>query len=287
MRATVTATAVLLLAAGAAACGSGGDGDEPGNAIRITESEYAFTLEGDLKPGAVTVDVANNGEQLHEVAFVKLRAGRTMADVRAALEEARPDRDPLEGLTDEDAVLDDIGGAQFPGTRLRITGTDVEPGEYAVVCFIPDEQGRPHAALGMVGGFTVEGEPETEVPEADVTYTATGDRTEGPRALEAGETTIAVRNASGTAREIVLLKVRRGKTLDDVEAFFDKLDEEGPGDLSGSPLDFMTFVFDSDKDRYLTVDLTPGQWAIGVQDPDHEDDPPPREDPEVVLFQVS
>ena len=200
--------------------------------------------------------------------MVKLRPGRTLADVRAAFEEA-----PL--------------GGPVEGTRYRITGTGVEPGEYALVCYIPDEQGRPYSSLGMVGGFTVEGDEVTEVPEADVSFTATGDRTQGPKTVEAGETTIAVRNPSGSARKIVFLKLQPGKTLDDVEAFFDKLDEEGPADLSGSPLEFMTFVFDAEQARYLTVDLTPGQWAIAVQDPDHEDDPPAQEDPEVVLFQVS
>ena len=34
---------------------------------------------------------------------------------------------------------------------------DVEAGEYAFICLVPDPaSGRPHAALGMVGGLTVE-----------------------------------------------------------------------------------------------------------------------------------
>jgi hypothetical protein len=34
---------------------------------------------------------------------------------------------------------------------------DVEAGDYALICFIPDPaSGKPHAALGMVGGVTVQ-----------------------------------------------------------------------------------------------------------------------------------
>jgi hypothetical protein len=163
----------------------------------------------------------------------------------------------------------------------------MKSGDYVVVCFLPDAKGKPHYSSGMVNGFTVKGDAEDDVPDADMTFTSTSSRLTGPKSAKSGDRTIKVRNASGGRREIVLVKVKDGKSIADVDAFFKKLDEEGPGDLSTAPVDFMTYRFDSEQDRYLTVHLTAGQWGIGVQDPENSNDLPAAKDPNVVLFKVS
>jgi uncharacterized cupredoxin-like copper-binding protein len=52
-----------------------------------------------------------------------------------------------------------VGGvaALTPG-RVAQFAVDVVPGEYALVCFVPDQkdgQGRPHTHYGMLRQFTV------------------------------------------------------------------------------------------------------------------------------------
>jgi hypothetical protein len=42
------------------------------------------------------------------------------------------------------------------GEEAVLTIENLEPGEYAMVCFIPAPDGQPHAFLGMAVGFTVE-----------------------------------------------------------------------------------------------------------------------------------
>jgi hypothetical protein len=51
-----------------------------------------------------------------------------------------------------------VGGVQgiMPGQRSWVT-LDLEPGDYALICFIPSpaNEGRIHAELGMARPFTV------------------------------------------------------------------------------------------------------------------------------------
>ena len=46
-------------------------------------------------------------------------------------------------------------GALGPGERAWMTLEPGTPGEYALVCFIPGNDGVPHAAMGMALQFTV------------------------------------------------------------------------------------------------------------------------------------
>lgn len=84
----------------------------------------------------------------HEAAVLKLAPGKTAADVLAWVQG---------GLTGPPPVTADAGGsgAVAPGghTWVRL---DLAPGDYVMVCFVPDDEppNLPHAALGMVQGFT-------------------------------------------------------------------------------------------------------------------------------------
>jgi uncharacterized cupredoxin-like copper-binding protein len=42
------------------------------------------------------------------------------------------------------------------GGEAVLSVENLEPGEYAMVCFIPGPDGQPHAFSGMAVGFTVE-----------------------------------------------------------------------------------------------------------------------------------
>ena len=300
-RTFLRAAVCLALVAGIAACGDDddddvatddveapADGDGGDNTLTITEREYEFDVEGDVEAGDLSIAVSNGGAEIHEIGMAKLLDGKTVEDLQAAIEAAGDDQeeDIFEGITEEDAVIDELGGVQLPGTSYTISGSGVEAGDYVLLCFIPNAEGQPHYSLGMLTGFTIAEGEGAAAPEADVTYTATDDGLEGPDAVDAGETTIEVVNDSSVNREITILKIKDGKTIEDVGAFFESADE-GPPDLSASPLDFLAFVFDGEQDRSITVDLTPGQWAISSSDPEKPFEGPPTEDPHAILFTVS
>jgi uncharacterized cupredoxin-like copper-binding protein len=275
----------VVLALTVTGCGDDGGGDTSGNTLTIREDDHSFAVEGEVTAGIVTLDIRNVGHAIHEVAMAKLKPGKTLDDVKAALEQQ--DESAFGEIAEGDSPIDDLGSAQFPGTNFAITGANVEAGEYALICFVPNEEGTPHFSLGMVGTFTVDEGDGGEEPDADLTYTADDEGVEGPDEVEAGRQTIKVVNDSSASREIQLLKVKEGKTVEDVQAYFAESEEGPPPDPSRAPLDFFTFIFDAEQDRYLTVDLTEGTWAIGVTDPEAPSDAPPTEDPFVQIFEVT
>jgi hypothetical protein len=218
--------------------------------------------------------------------MARLIDGHTVDEVRAALEGASEDDDPLTGLVEDDSLIDELGGIAAPGTAYTMSGDGIEAGEYVLICFIPNADGVPHFQLGMVNGFTVAEGDADEAPAADVTYTVSDEGVDGPSELTAGETSIEFVNDSATNREITLFKVREGSTLDDVAAFFEAADD-GPPEFAGGPLEFLAFVFDGTSDRTMTVDLTPGQWVLQTPDPEHPFEGDPIEDPHTLLVTVA
>ncbi len=72
-----------------------------------------------------------------------------------------------EGITIEDALGEEgppedvsflgVGGPWDPGTDTTLVFTEpLEAGRYAMVCFVEDADGTPHAFLGMTSEFTVQ-----------------------------------------------------------------------------------------------------------------------------------
>lgn len=296
VRKTLRVALACAVVVGVAACG---DDDDDGtvagvdggttiedNVLTISAREYEFDVEGDVVAGSLSIDVTNGGAEAHEIGMARLVDGKTVDDVRAAAEATSDEEDFLDGLTEEESVIDELGGVQAPGTSYSISGAGVEAGDYVLLCFIPNAEGESHYSLGMLTGFTVGEGEATGSPEADATYTITDDGLEGPDTVEAGEVTIEIVNESSVNREATLIRIKDGKTIEDVGAWFSEA-EEGPPDFADSPLDFLAFLFDAEQDRTITVDLEPGQWAINTPDPENPFEGDPMEDPHAILFTVS
>lgn len=278
-----------------AACGS----DEPdtdaqpqpgepapqANLLTIVEKEYAFEVSGAVEAGTVSIAVSNEGSEFHEIAMARFLEGKSLEDLLAALEKSKGRGNPFKGIAEEESVIDELGSVQLPGTSFVSTGTGVEAGEYALLCFVPNKKGASHYSLGMVSSFTVAEGDFAESPSADATFTATNDTLEGPETLPAGSTVIEVLNETDVDREIFLVKIAAGKTIDDATKWFEGA-QGGPPDPATAPLEFFTFIFSGEGDRFLEVELTPGQWVIQTVDPDKPFDGPPDKDPHTVLLTV-
>ncbi len=87
----------------------------------------------------------------HELQLLRLLPGKTAGDVVAWVKSGQTTPPPVSASTGG-------AGAIAPGGQewLRM---NLPPGNYVAVCFVPDDQPphAPHAALGMVAGFTVTG----------------------------------------------------------------------------------------------------------------------------------
>lgn len=128
--------------------------------VRVTAVDYAFEGVPDAVPaGPVAVTFTNDGEEVHELALVRIND-----DVEQPFEE-------LLQLPEEEARQKVSFSGQvfaFPGVSDS-TFLDLEPGRFGVACFVPvgstpqavesgDEvEGPPHAiSEGMFAEFTVE-----------------------------------------------------------------------------------------------------------------------------------
>ena len=116
--------------------------------ITIKLVDYAFENAKPITAGKHLIRIENDAAQDHELVLVRLAPGKSVQDVAAWLEKQAgpPPGEPLGGIT-----------AIHPGGYGFIT-TDLTPGDYGLICFIPDaKDGKPHVMHGMLKQFKVEG----------------------------------------------------------------------------------------------------------------------------------
>jgi uncharacterized cupredoxin-like copper-binding protein len=126
--------------------------DAPAAAIGDSElptiqlKDFDFVLPDDFTGNGPTI-VRNEGSQIHELAIVRLADGSTPDDVMAYEMQPPPRTNP---------PYTSIGGTTFldPGERVRLD-LDLEPGNYALICFLPAPDKQMHAQHGMLQGFSV------------------------------------------------------------------------------------------------------------------------------------
>ena len=118
----------------------------PAHDVAITLTDYDFVFSRAITPGTRTLRITNAATQPHEMFLMRLPPGRTVADLVAwvAKPHGPPPVVPAGGITD------------IPPGGVAFVRADFTAGEYALICFSPDERdGRPHFAHGMTRQFRV------------------------------------------------------------------------------------------------------------------------------------
>jgi uncharacterized cupredoxin-like copper-binding protein len=113
--------------------------------LKVSLTEYSFTLSDSVTAGMHTVDVVSTGVEPHELAIFRLYPGVTM------------DQFMKWGATYEGPVPASVVGGVTPvmaGVAQRIT-VDFQPGDYVLLCFVPGADGKPHMMKGMMKTFSV------------------------------------------------------------------------------------------------------------------------------------
>lgn len=112
---------------------------EPGiPTIEVVATDYAFAAPPRATRGRTSFRLTNDGKEAHFLSLNKLKDGVT-------LEEAMMSEDPA-------AVTEgswDTNLAAAGGEDEEVITVDLEPGTYALFCFIPGPTGEPHAFMGM------------------------------------------------------------------------------------------------------------------------------------------
>jgi len=147
-----------VLAAGAALDAYVFDNCEMAEQVDVVAQEYSYDgLPATLPAGRIGVRFDNQGDEVHEAAFLRIVDGE-----ERSIEE-------LLALPEEEAqqLAVPVGGLQAGPGEERAAVLDLEPGRYAVICFVPvgmtslaedpgEDAGPPHAFEGMVTEVVVE-----------------------------------------------------------------------------------------------------------------------------------
>jgi uncharacterized cupredoxin-like copper-binding protein len=232
-----------------------------GNAITFDATEYSYTLPDSIPAGTVTLTMRNVGKEAHHAQFVKFNTGVTFQQFVAALQQGEGPALALVSLQGGTGALD-------PGTNTETVTVNLQPGDYAVLCFLTGADGIPHFAKGMIKPLTVTaptGATTATKPNTTITITLRDFTFDSPDSLPAGTNAWGITNAGPQPHEIQVAKLAAGGSANDILNFFSTPTPSGPptfqsvGGFQG---------IDANGNGSLTLDLTAGQYAFYCAIPD-------------------
>ncbi len=115
--------------------------------VDVSASEFTFKFATPIRAGRTSFVLTNAGGQAHFLAISQILPGHTMEEALA-----------FEGDAEEAGLIKDLGGsglAAVGGEDEEVLNADLEPGAYAMMCFVSGPDGTPHALSGMAIPFTV------------------------------------------------------------------------------------------------------------------------------------
>jgi len=234
------------------------------NVVTITAKDFAFEAPDTIPAGVTTFRLVNQGPNLHHAQLIRLDQGKTLKDFLDGMKAMKPGEAPP-------AWAAFVGGPNPPdaGGEATVTQT-LEPGNYAMVCFVDLPDHVMHVMKGMARAFvvvpstTMAAEPTSDVTMqlADYTFTLS-------TPLTSGKHTIRIDNTGPQPHEVWIAKIDSGKTLDDLVKFAQTYKGDNPatglGGVASIPPSAHAFV---------DVNLTPGTYALMCFVPDAKDGKP-------------
>jgi hypothetical protein len=112
----------------------------------LTLYDYNFDLDKPLKAGRRTIQIKNTSKQFHEAFIAKLppnTPATALLEWMGAGMKGQPPAIPVGGIAGLTTGIDNF------------VTLDLEPGEYALYCFLPAPDGKEHVAHGMFKQITV------------------------------------------------------------------------------------------------------------------------------------
>lgn len=214
--------------------------------------DYSFTGPDHVQAGLVTIEIENQGNDLHQLQLLKLPAGKSAEDFATAI---AVDHKRLPRW------IQRRGGPNSVVPRDQgIATVKLEAGEYVAICGIPDSRGIPHVALGMMKSLHVE-ESTTgpaEVPHAALDVIEEDFLFQFPRRVKSGEHTIHVINKGSQAHEVVVIQLAPGASVADFAEGF----RPGVAILpAGKPVGGLVGL-DPGGDGYFHIHLQSGNYGL-------------------------
>ncbi len=137
--------------------------EDPTGHVEIGLIDMDFVVPDSFAAGPQVWHVTNNGLQVHHLVLSRVPAGTTEDQVVELVSSFfAPPASPEAAATpviESGLAFDDVEDVFFTPPlsrdRFNLYEVDLEPGTYAMVCFMPDPSGTAHVMLGMVAIITV------------------------------------------------------------------------------------------------------------------------------------
>ena len=181
--------------------------------VSVTASDFSFAAPDTIPAGLTTVKLRNAGKEAHQVVFMRIDSGKTMADIAAIM------KDPNAKVPGW--LYFPLGANGIvPGDSGNATAT-LTPGHYVLVCFVPSPDGTMHVNKGMARPLEVKASsgPAAADPTADVTITEKDYTWDISAPITAGTHTFRVENAGPQPHEVQIYQLGPGKTAKDLQAW--------------------------------------------------------------------
>jgi uncharacterized cupredoxin-like copper-binding protein len=232
--------------------------------LTIKATDYAYEVPTTpIMPGLTNLTLVNDGKELHQIQVTRLTDGKTLADFEAMLKAQGPW--PAWAIT--------VGGPNvvLPGAQGTTTQV-LEPGLYAIYCFIPSPDGVVHLAKGMIGSFEVQPgtAPSAPLPAGDIQMVLSDYAFTMTPAPSAGTHTFTVTNTAKQNHEAVLFRLPPGGTMEPFKAW---INGGWKGMPPAAPFGGITEISPGQTINF-TLDLTPGTYGIICFVPDAGDGKP-------------
>jgi len=220
--------------------------------VLIVAEEYTFSGPERIDRGWKTVRLKNQGREIHHVQFLKLPTDKTSKDFNEAL---------ASDSTRLPSWVVRYGGVNsvMPGEDATVI-INLDPGEYVLICGIPDKRGLPHVIRGMTKSTqvtTLDHSP-AGAPSQDVTVTMKEFSYAFDRPLTAGDRMVRVRNDGTQAHELLLLKLAPGAS---VQNFLERYEPGILGNPAGRTIGGLTGLSPG-REAFLPLHVEPGRYGI-------------------------
>jgi uncharacterized cupredoxin-like copper-binding protein len=232
----------------------------PPQVVTVVARDYSFEAPAEVQAGLVTFQLQNRGQQLHHMAVLRLDQGKTMQDLFAAMQSGG-------GKLPEWAH--EVGGPNAPDPGGDANATMLlQPGNYALLCFVDIPDRVPHVMKGMVKPLRVVAPAATpaaaQAVTGDVTMTLSDYAFALSAPITAGRHTIRVENPTAAqSHEVELVKLAPGKTLQDLMSWIENPQGPSPGQAIGGIAglakgEVASFAYDFAPGEYGWICFLPG-----------------------------
>jgi hypothetical protein len=257
---TTNARRALLLILAAMGCRMRSPG--PPDTITITANDSAFVAPDTVPAGLTTLHLVTTGAQMHQAALLRIAYGKSFNDFLAAIKQPGP----------PPSWVSVAGGVDppRPGDSANVT-IELAPGRYAILCFVPGPDGAPHVVHGAYRELVAVAtrRPVALEPVATDTLNAFDHSYTSGRPIKAGRRTFLFQNSGPQPHEVMISRLAPGKSAQDMVAWMLK----PVGTPPGVPLGGVS-AMRTTQHAYLTVDFTPGEYALFCLLPDRTDGRP-------------